>query len=117
MSLDGERHNSPVSVLVIYVHGLLGEGIAAHLRDHGFHAVVVDCRDLPAVAGALAQRPSVVIAETTTSECHDVIKSISPGSRVVDVSQVIGRGCPQAASVVRFDAILDALADTLPSQG
>lgn len=117
MSLDGERHGPPVSVLVVYVHGLLGEGIAAYLRDRGFHAVVVDCRDLPAVAGALAQRPSVVIAETTTAECHHVINSISPSSRVVDVSQVIGRGCPEAASVVGFDAILDALADTLPSEG
>jgi hypothetical protein len=97
------------SALIIYEHGLLGEGIAARLRDRGVPTVVVERCDAIAVASALAARPTVVIAERTTLECERLINSLSPDSRIIDVSLVIGRGCQSASEMVHFEAILSAL--------
>lgn len=97
------------AVIVIYEHGLLGEGIAALLRDDGFEASIFDRCELAAIAVALTAHPAVVIAEQTTPECGRLIAEVSPGSRVVDVSKVIGRGCQEPSDIVDFGAILAAL--------
>ena len=97
------------SALVIYEHGLLGEGLAARLRDRGVATTVVERCDPDAVAGALAERPTVVIAEHATPECERLMRGLSPDSRIIDVSLVIGRGCQSNSEMVHFEAILNAL--------
>lgn len=97
------------SAVVIYEHGLLGEGLGARLRDRGIATVVVPPREPGALVTALRACPTVVIAERTTPECQALIRSLSPGSRVIDVGKVVGRGCQDSSEMVHFEVILDAL--------
>ena len=49
------------------------------------------------------------MVETTDQKCLAGIRRLSPRSRVVDISDSVGPGYPEHA--LRFDVILDALAD------
>lgn len=97
------------TVLVIYSHDLLGAGLAAELEALGVRAGAVRSSDTGSAGRALRRHPDVVVVETTDEECLALVTRLSPRSRVVDVSQAVGRGCPRQA--VRFDVILDALAE------
>lgn len=95
------------SVLVVYQHELLGEGVATQLRGMGARAMAVSSGDPTAIAAALRPCPDLVVVETTDKTCITRVRQLCPSSRLVDVTASMGRGCPR--SVVRFDAIADAL--------
>ena len=97
------------TVLVISSHDLLGEGLAARLQGLGVRAVSVRSSDTRATSRALIGHPDVVVVETTDQECLARVRRLSPRSRIVDVSESVGPGCPQQA--LGFEVILDALAD------
>ncbi len=97
------------TVLVIFSHDLLGQGLAARLQLMGVDAAAVRSSDAAAAARALCHRPDVVVVETTDAKCLAGIRRLSPHSRIVDISDSIGPGYPEHA--LRFDVILDALAD------
>lgn len=100
------------TVLVVFEHELLGQGLAAELEGVGVRATAVRSSDARAARRALLAHPDLVVVETTDEESLDRVRRLSPASRVVDVSTSVGPGYPSHA--VRFDTILDALAD-LPS--
>ena len=95
--------------LVIYEHGLLGEGVAAQLRAEDVDTTVVPAADLAAVEAALGDQPCLVVAERATPECHARVRALSPGARVIDISQVVSRGVADAGPVVDFQMIRDAV--------
>jgi DNA-binding NarL/FixJ family response regulator len=97
------------TVLVIFSHDLLGEGLAARLEGLGVDASAVRSSDAAAARRALHDHPDVVVVETTDAKCLAGIRRLSPNSRVVDVSDSVGPGYPEHA--LRFDVILDALED------
>lgn len=102
------------SVLVIFQHELLGEGLAARLRALGAAATTVRAGNPEALVEALERTPDLVVVESSDPECVDRIARLSPGSRVVDVTASIGRGYPTEA--MRFDVILKALRPDRPMQ-
>ncbi len=97
------------TVLVIFSHDLLGQGLAARLVGLGVTASAVRSSDKGAARLALRDHPDVVVVETTDAKCLAGIHRLSPSSRVVDISDSVGLGYPEHA--LRFDVILDALAD------
>ena len=97
------------TVLVIFSHDLLGQGLAARLEGLGVAASAVRSSDAGAARQALSSHPDVVVVETTDRKCLAGIRRLSPLSRVVDISDSVGPGYPEHA--LRFDVILDALAD------
>lgn len=97
------------TVLVISSHDLLGQGLAARLQGMGVHAASVRSSDARATNRALISHPDVVVLETTDEACLGRVGRLSPTSRIVDISESVGLGCPQQA--LDFDVILDALAD------
>lgn len=97
------------TVLVIFSHDLLGEGLAARLEGLGVRASAVRCSDADAARRALDHHPDVVVLETMDEKCLAGIRRLSPNSRVVDVSDSVGPAYPEHA--LRFDVILDALED------
>lgn len=97
------------TVLVVFEHDLLGQGLAAELEGLGVRAIAVRSSDARAARRALMAHPDVVVVETTDEESLDRVRRLSPSSRVVDVSTSVGSGLPSQA--VRFDVILDALPD------
>lgn len=94
--------------VVVCEHVLLGEGLAARLRDSGVSATVVAHADADLVTQALARHPEVVITECSAA-CRAKVRTLCPDATVIDIGNVIGRGCPDAADLVRFDAIWAAL--------
>jgi hypothetical protein len=97
------------TVLVIFSHDLLGQGLAARLEGLGVVASAVRSSDTGAARQALSDHPDVVVVETTDQKCLAGIRRLSPLSRIVDISDSVGPGYPEHA--LRFDVILDALAD------
>lgn len=97
------------TVLVVYSHDLLGQGLAAELRGLGVRAAAVRSSDARAASRALRRHPDVVVVETTDEACLARVARLSPVSRVVDVTTAVGLGYPLHA--LQFDVILDALAD------
>jgi len=97
------------TVLVIFSHDLLGQGLAARLEGLGVETCAVRSSDKPAARQALSDHPDVVVVETTDQKCLAGIRRLSPLSRIVDISDSVGPGYPEHA--LRFDIILDALAD------
>lgn len=98
------------TAVVLCENALLGEGLAARLRDIGVAAVVVTSPNNETVAAALQVHPDVVIAELC-DERRVQVSALAPQPRVVDIASVVGRGCPESADLVRFDAIWAALCD------
>lgn len=97
------------TVLVIFSHDLLGQGLAARLEGLGVLVVAVRSSDAEAAATALRDQPDVVVVETTDAAWLGNIRRLSPNSRIVDVSDSVGPGYPKHA--LRFDVILNALED------
>ncbi|MFL6079055.1 MAG: hypothetical protein ACJ714_03915 [Ornithinibacter sp.] len=97
------------TVLVIFSHDLLGQGLAARLVGLGVEASAVRSSDAGAATQALQDHPDVVVVESNDAKCLAGIRRLSPRSRIVDVSDSVGPAYPEHA--LRFDVILDALAD------
>jgi len=99
------------SVVILYEHALLGEGIAKYLRSHGgVTATLASVHDLGAVTSALAFGPAVVIFELSDPLRLDVT-TLAPRAVLIDVSTVVTRGLavtPDAAGLERtLQAVLN----------
>lgn len=95
------------SVLLIFEHDLLGEGLAARLAAMGVRTLTARSTESDAIVAALETHPEVVVIECHNEGCLDRVRTLSPDSRVVDATASIGRGYP--TETMRFEVIVDAL--------
>ena len=95
--------------LVVQSYTLLGEGIADLLRQRGVTVEVVSSSDAQGVESALTASPCLVILDRADPAIAALVVARVPAAQIVDVSCVVGRGYPEAADLMRFEAIMDAL--------
>jgi len=106
---DTQTHD----VVLLYVHALLGEGIAAYVtHETGVGVSAVSALDPDAVASALASHPRVVIFEQSTSVDADRITCQAPGAVVFDMSaaSTTGPRIPEQGEPPAVEAIVSAVA-------
>lgn len=86
--MQGNRH---LSVVILYTHALLGEGLAKLLAaEPGLEIRIVPTSDVAAAEAALADRPDVVIFER-----HEPLQAIdlirfAPDALLIDVGMDAG---------------------------
>ena len=98
------------SVVILYEHALLGEGIAKYLRVHsGVQATVAPAHDLAAVTSALAYGPTVVIYELSEPLRQVDLSALAPQAVLIDVSTVVTRGQSATPDATGFERILQAV--------
>ncbi len=98
------------SVVILYEHALLGEGIARYLRAKiGVEAMVASARDLDAVTSALACGPTVVIFERNEPLREFDLTALAPQAVLIDVSTVVTRGPSVTSPTNGFEGILRAV--------
>ncbi len=98
------------SVVILYEHALLGEGIARHvLAEIGVEPTVAPAHDLEAVTSALAFDPSVVIFELSQPLQQGDLAALAPHAVLIDVSSVVARGPAVPTSVAGLEKILQAV--------
>jgi hypothetical protein len=89
------------SVVILYEHALLGEGLAKYLRAQiGIEATLGSTRDPSAVKSALALNPGVVIFES-----NDPFEQF-------DLATLITRGSAVTPCVAGLEQILQAVRDS-----
>ena len=106
---DTQEHD----VVLLYVHALLGEGIAAYVTNEtGVRVSAVSALDPDAVASALASHPRVVIFERSPAVDADRITCQAPGAVVFDMSAAATTGprIPEQGEAPAVEAIVDAVA-------
>lgn len=102
------------SVVIVHEHGLLGEGLAQYLfQEAGVHARLVTVTDEPAVRGALARRPAVVVYESSLPGGSGALAAQCPGAVLIDVSGVFTDEVA-AGPAVLLGRILDAVGSSAP---
>jgi hypothetical protein len=100
------------SVVILYEHALLGEGIAKYLRTHsGVEATVTPGHDLAAVTSALAFGPTVVIFELSEPLRQVDLSALAPQAVLIDVSTVVTRGLMVTPDADGLEQILRAVSD------
>jgi len=98
------------SVVILYEHALLGEGIAKYLRVHsGVQATVAPAHDLAAVTSALAFDPTVVIFELSEPLRQVDLIALAPQAVLIDVSTVVTRGPSATPDAAGLERILQAV--------
>ena len=98
------------SVVILYEHALLGEGIAKYLRTKsGVEAMLTSARDLDAVTSALAFGPTVVIFERSEPLRQVDLTALAPQAVLIDVSTVVTRGPSVTAETNGLEGILRAV--------
>jgi len=98
------------SVVILYEHALLGEGIAKYLRvNSGVEARVASARDLAAVTSALSYGPTVVIFELSEPLRQVDLSALAPQAVLIDVSTVVTRGPSVAPDREGLERILEAV--------
>jgi hypothetical protein len=106
------------SVVILYEHALLGEGIAKYLRTHsGVEARVAPGHDLEAVTSALACGPTVVIFELSEPAREFDLSALAPQAVLIDVSTVVTRGpavSPETAGLERILAAVSGPNNVIP---
>jgi len=101
------------SVVILYEHALLGEGIAKHLRTKtGVEATVASTRQPEAVTAALALGPAVVIFESSDPFNEFDLTTLAPNAVLIDLSAVITRGSAPSSSPAGLEQILAAVRDS-----
>jgi DNA-binding NarL/FixJ family response regulator len=121
MPSEGDRPVSETkqSVVILYEHALLGEGIAKYLRaNSGVEAMVASGNDLEAVTTALAYGPTVIIFELSEPLRQVDLSALAPQALLIDVSTAVTRGLPITPEAAGLERILQAVsgpaADPLP---
>jgi hypothetical protein len=99
-------------VVLLYVHELLGAGLADHIRaTTGVEVLAVPACEPLEVQAALARRPRVVIFERSAGIDEDVLAAIVRGATLIDVSDAVAPagalvpeqgGAPRAETIVRI---------------
>ena len=98
------------SVVILYEHALLGEGIAKYLRVHsGVQATVAPAHDLAAVTSALAFGPKVVIFELSEPLRQADLSALAPQAVLIDVSTVVTRGPSVTPDLAGLERLLQAV--------
>jgi DNA-binding NarL/FixJ family response regulator len=101
------------TVVILYEHALLGEGIAKYLRAQtGVQARLESAQNPGAVKSALALGPEVVIFESNDPFQQFDLSTLVPHAVLIDVSTVITRGSVQAPCVAGLEQILQAVRDS-----
>jgi len=101
------------SVVILYEHALLGEGIAKHLRTKtGVEATVASTRQPEAVTAALALGPAVIIFESSDPFNQFDLSLLAPEAVLIDVSTVIMRGAAPSPCPAGLEQILAAVRDS-----
>ena len=104
------------TVVILYEHALLGEGIAKYLRAQlGVEATIASARDPEAVKSALSLSPEVVIFESNDPFQQFDLNTRVPHAVLIDVSTVITRGSVVAPCVAGLEQILQAVRDSSSS--
>jgi DNA-binding NarL/FixJ family response regulator len=105
-----EAHHT---VVILYEHALLGEGIAKYLHAQiGVEATVRSARDPEAVGSALALAPAVVIFESSRPFHQFELAALAPHAVLIDVSTVITRGSVLSPGAAGLEQILQAVRDS-----
>ena len=108
--MAGEAHHT---VVILYEHALLGEGIATYLRAQtGVQARLESANNAAAVRAALALGPEVVIFESNDPFEQFDLSTLVPHAVLIDVSTVITRGSVLAPCVAGLEQILQAVRDS-----
>jgi hypothetical protein len=98
------------TVVILYKHALLGEGIAKYLHAQiGVEATLASVREPDAVTSALALGPEVVIFESNDPFQQFDLRTLVPHAVLIDVSTVITRGSVLTPGVARLEQILQAV--------
>jgi DNA-binding NarL/FixJ family response regulator len=101
------------TVVILYEHALLGEGIAKYLRAQiGVEAAVASARHPEAVESALALGPAVVIFELSDPRQQTILAALAPQAVLIDVSTVIARGSGVSTCEAGLERILQAVRDS-----
>ena len=101
------------SVVILYEHALLGEGIAKYLRAQiGVEATLGSVYDPHAVTSALALDPAVVIFESNDPFQQFDFSTVVPHAVLIDVSTVVTRGSVLTPGVAGLEQILQAVRDS-----
>ena len=104
------RTEAQRSVVILYEHSLLGEGIAKYLRaELGVQASVASANDLEAVKSALAHGPAVVIFQLSESLRQLDLAALAPQAVLIDVSTVVTRGPAVSTDTAGLERILQAV--------
>ena len=100
------------TVVILYEHALLGEGIAKYLRAQiGVEATLGPENNPDAVRSALALGPEVVIFESSDPYQQFNLTALVPHAVLIDVSTVITRGSVLTPCVAGLEQILQAVRD------
>ena len=106
------------SVVILYEHALLGEGIDKYLRAmSGVEARVAPGNDLAAVTSALANGPTVVIYELSEPLRQVDLTALAPQAVLIDVSTAVTRGhsvTPDATGLERILQAVNGPIDVIP---
>ena len=101
------------SVVILYEHALLGEGIAKYLRAQiGVEATLGSVYDPHAVTSALALDPAVVIFESNDPFQQFDFSTVVPHAVLIDVSTVVTRGSVLTPGVAGLEQILQAVRES-----
>jgi hypothetical protein len=77
-------------VVILYVHPLLGQGLAHHVRDaRGVEVLAISASDRDAVVSALSRRPGVVVFENCSTLDDLDLPALAPDAAFIDVSTVV----------------------------
>ena len=106
------------TVVILYEHALLGEGIAKYLRAQiGVEARLESAQDPRAVKSALALDPAVVIFESNDPFQQFSLSTLVPHAILIDVSTVITRGSAMTPCAAGLEQILQAVRDSSTAAG
>ena len=98
-------------VVLLYVHPLLGLGLADHLRlTTGIEVLAVPLCDTRGVEAALALGPRVVIYEDKPELDVAVLAALAPGARFVDPNAAVapaGAFVPEQAAAPAAEMLVD----------
>ena len=111
-STAGESQAGPrpagISVVIVYEHGLLGEGLSAYLHAAlALEPTTVSVHDVDAVHDALSAGPAVVVVETGLDDIALALGLLAPGAVLVDVSAVFARGLARADYLGTLERVVD----------
>jgi hypothetical protein len=102
------------SVVILYEHSLLGEGIARFVRTQtGIRPTVAPAHDADAVTCALAVDPSVVIYELSEPLHQGDLAALVPHAVLIDVSTAVCRGAVVPPTAPALDQILATVCEQL----
>jgi hypothetical protein len=105
--MSSEAHGS---VVILYEHALLGEGIARHVLTRcGVQATVAPAHDLEAVSSALALDPSIVIFELIEPLAQGDLATVAPHALLIDISGAVARGAVLTPGAAGLESILSAV--------